>query len=73
VRKEKELFTPFVSDEVYYDFTLNQFSRNDLSLGIQKKLSKKVTADFFYNWRANRTGLPQHVHAVGANFKIKLK
>ena len=72
-KNDKELFMPFVSDEVYYDITLNQFSRNDLSFGIQKKLTSKITADFFYNWRENRSGLPQTVHAVGANFKIKLK
>lgn len=74
IKKEgKELFTPFVSDEVYYDFTLKAFSRNDLAFGIQKKLSSKITADFFYNWRHNRVGIPETVHAIGANFKIKLK
>ncbi len=72
-RDKKELFMPFVSDEVYYDFTAKQFSRNEVVLGIQKKFNDRLTSEFFYNWRRNRSGLPQDVHAIGVNLKVKLK
>lgn len=69
----KELFTPFIADEVYYDITAEQWSRNDLSPGISKKFTDKLTGEFFYIWRHNRTGLPKDVHGVGVNLKVKLK
>jgi hypothetical protein len=72
-RDGKELFTPFISDEPYYDFGAKQWSRNELSPGISKKFSDKLSAEFFYLWRHNRSGLPRDVHAVGVNLKVKLK
>lgn len=72
-RDGKELFSPFISTEPYYDLTAEQWSRNDLSPGISKKFTDRLSADFFYIWRHNRTGLPRDVHAVGVNLKIKLK
>lgn len=72
-RNGKELFAAFIADEPYYDFTAKHWSRNDLSLGISKKLTDKLSADFFYLWRHNRSGSPANVHAVGVNLKVKLK
>lgn len=72
-RDGKELFTPFIADEPYYDFTAQQWSRNDFSPGIAKKFTDKLSGEFFYTWRHNRTGLPQDIHALGFNLKVKLK
>jgi hypothetical protein len=72
-RDGKELFTPFISDEPYYDFTAEQWSRNDFSPGIAKKFTDKLSGEFFYIWRHNRTGLPKDIHALGFNLKVKLK
>jgi hypothetical protein len=72
-RDGKELFTPFISDEPYYDFTAEQWSRNDFSPGIAKKFTDKLSGEFFYIWRHNRTGRPADVHALGFNLKVKLK
>lgn len=69
----KELFAPFISTEPYYDFAAKQWSRNDFSPGIAKKFNDNLSADFFYLWRHNRSGLPKNVHALGVNLKIKLK
>jgi hypothetical protein len=72
-RDGKELFTPFISDEPYYDFTAGQWSRNDFSPGIAKKFTDKLSGEFYYVWRHNRTGRPADVHALGFNLKVKLK
>ena len=72
-RDKKEIFMPFVSDEVFYDFAAKRWSRNELIFGIQKKFNDHLTSEFFYNWRRNRSGLPQTVRAVGVNLKVKLK
>ena len=72
-RDGKELFTPYISDEPYYDFSAAQWTRNDFSPGISKKFNAKLSADFFYVWRHNRSGLPGDVHALGVNLKVKVK
>lgn len=72
-RDGKELFTPFISTEPYYDFTAEQWSRNDFSPGIAKKFTSKLSGEFFYLWRHNRTGRPADVHALGFNLKVKLR
>lgn len=72
-RDGKEIFSPFVSTEPYYDFTAGQWSRNDFSPGISKKVNDNMSTEFFYLWRRNRSGLPRDVHAVGINLKFKLR
>lgn len=67
-----EIFTPFVSTEPYYDFSAKNWSSHELWVGISRKLTKTVSAEFFYVRRDNRTGAPRHINGVGANFKIVL-
>jgi hypothetical protein len=72
-RDGKELVTPFISTEPYYDFTAERWSRNDFSPGIAKKFTDKLSGEFFYLWRHNRTGRPADVHGLGFNLKVKLR
>jgi hypothetical protein len=72
-RDDKELFTPFIAAEPYYDFAAKQWSRIDVSPGISKKFTDKLSGEFFYIWRRNRSGLPRDVHGLGFNLKVRLK
>ncbi len=72
-RDGKELFAPFISEEPYYDITAGHWSRNDLTPGIAKKFTDKLSGEFYYTWRKNRSGRPGDVHALGFNLKVKLK
>ncbi len=73
VRDEgKEIFTPFVATEPYYDFSAKQWTSNEFSAGIAKKLSNNVSAEFFYLHRNNRGNTLKHINGFGANFKITL-
>jgi len=72
VKNDKEIVAPFVQEEVFYDFREKAFSRSDLVLGVTRKLSSNVSADFFYQWQANRSGSPKHLNILGVNFKIKI-
>ncbi len=72
-RDGKELVTPFISTEPYYDLTAKQWSRNDLSPGIGKKFTDKLSGEFFYTWRHNRSGPPRDIHALGFNLKVKVQ
>lgn len=71
-RDGNEIFTPFISTEPYYDFSAKNWASHELWAGIARKLSKSVTAEFFYVRRDNRTGAPRHINGVGANIKIVL-
>ncbi|HEX6280491.1 MAG TPA: DUF2490 domain-containing protein [Pyrinomonadaceae bacterium] len=73
VRSEgKEIFSPYVSDEVYYDFTAKEFSTNEISAGISRKLSSNTSADFYWLRRDFRSGQIRHFNAVGVNLKIRI-
>jgi hypothetical protein len=71
-RDGKEIFTPFVATEPYYDFSAKTWSSNEFSAGIARKLTESVSTEFFYVRRDNRSGAPRHINGVGANFKIVL-
>lgn len=69
---KKEIFSPFVSEEVYYDITARDFSSNEIQAGITRKLSKNVSADLFYVRRDNNSGSIRHINGIGTNLKIRI-
>jgi hypothetical protein len=73
VKKEgKTIFSPFLANEVFYDFREGRFFRNELSLGIERKVTSNFSAEFFYLNRYNSGGLPKYINAVGVNFKVEI-
>lgn len=72
LKDKKEIFSPFVADEVYYDFHEKEWTRNELSFGITKKFTPKFSADFFYLWRRDRGNILRNINVLGVNFKIKI-
>lgn len=72
LKNKKEIFTPFIADEPYYDFSAKHWTRNELSIGITKKFNKTYSADFFYLRQDNRSGIPKSLNVIGIGLKIKL-
>ena len=70
--KDREIFSPYVSDEVYYDFTAKEFTTNEISVGISRKLSKNVSTDIFWLRRDFSSGQIRYLNAIGANLKIRI-
>ncbi|MEZ5307560.1 MAG: DUF2490 domain-containing protein [Pyrinomonadaceae bacterium] len=70
---KKEIVTPFVADEPFYDFSKKEWSRNEFSAGVGKKLTSNFSAEFFYMLQSNTGNTLKRVNIVGANFKISLK
>lgn len=70
--KEKEIFSPFVANEIYYDFTAKEFTTNEFTVGITRKLSKNASADIFYVRRDFLTGPFSHLNGVGVNLKFRI-
>lgn len=71
-KDDKELFTPFVSTEPFYDFTSKTWFRNEISAGINRKLTGNTSADFFYLWQRNRGNILKNVNVIGVNLKFKV-
>jgi hypothetical protein len=71
-RAKKEIFAPFVADEIYYDFHEKAWTRNELTLGVNRKFTPDFSADFFYLNQRNRGNVLKTVNALGVNFKIKI-
>lgn len=70
-KNKKELFVPFATNEIFYDFQAKTFSRNEFSVGISRKLSPNVTTDLFYLLQTNKSGSPKQLNVFGVNLKIK--
>ncbi|HEX9959544.1 MAG TPA: DUF2490 domain-containing protein, partial [Pyrinomonadaceae bacterium] len=70
-KDKKEIFAPFVADEIFYDFHDKAWTRNELTLGISRKFTPDFSADFFYLYQRNRGDVLKNVNAFGINLKFK--
>lgn len=70
-KNKKEVLTPFVADEIFYDFHDEAWTRNELTLGISRRFTPKFSADFFYLYQRNRGNVLKNVNAFGVNLKFK--
>ncbi len=69
-RDKKELFSPFVSEEGYYDSLSKTWVRNEFRVGVARTLNKNISADFYYI-RVNTK--PLRVNGFGIAIKVKLR
>lgn len=72
LRNKKEIFTPFVSNEVYYDFSEKKFTTNEITAGISRKITKNITTDIFYLRRDFRSSNFKYWNGIGVNLKIRI-
>ncbi len=49
-------FSPYVSDEIFYDFKKDELNQNRVSVGVTKKLIENVTLDVYYMVKSDKTG-----------------
>ncbi|HXF42107.1 MAG TPA: DUF2490 domain-containing protein [Pyrinomonadaceae bacterium] len=62
---------PFVSDEIYYDFSSKQLTTNDFYIGVSKKFNKSQIEIFLL--RRDSSSPPiRKFNAIGINYKIRL-
>ena len=71
-RNKKEIFTPFVATEPFYDFRAHKWTRNEFSAGISRKINDNLTTDFYYLLQNNRGSVLRVVNAFGVNLKFKI-
>ena len=66
-------WTPFLSDEVFYDFSKSAWTQNRFQAGFGHELSSRLRLDFFYLERNARQSNPTATHALGTTLQIKLR
>lgn len=69
-KNKKELFAPYVSEEGYWDLDAHNWARNEFYLGITKKFTKHISADFYY---IRLDVLPVNANGIGTTLKFKIK
>ncbi|CAN5419667.1 hypothetical protein BH10ACI1_BH10ACI1_35650 [soil metagenome] len=68
----KEVITPFVSEEPFYDFRIDKWAHNEFLAGFAKKFNKNFAADFYYLLVHDRSN-PKTVNGFGMSFKFKIE
>ena len=65
-------FTPFLSEEIFYDFKVNEFNQNRVATGISKMITKNSGIDLYYMRKNNkRDGAWLGVNILGTKFSLK--
>lgn len=72
VKNKKEVVTPYIADEPFYDFSLKRWFRNDLHIGVSKQFTPKFGADFFYLRQGINTGALRQTNGFGMSFRYRL-
>lgn len=61
----------FASDEIFYDWSLDKFSRNRFQIGLGKNFTKHFGLDVFYMRQNDGTTRPGDLNVIGTTWKIK--
>jgi len=68
--KNKELFSPFISEEGYYEGARKKWIRNEFYAGITRRINRKTLIDIAY---IRLHAQPVNVNGLSLNLKIRLK
>ena len=62
----------FTSDEVFYDWSFDDWVRNRFAAGVIKPLNKNITLEVYYLRQNDGRTLPGDLHVIGTTWRIKL-
>ena len=62
----------FVSDEVFYDWSVNRCVRNRFQIGAGKRFTKEFVGEIYYMRQNDGITRPGDLHIIGTVFKIRL-
>ncbi len=72
VGPDRTKLSVFVSDEVFYDWSLDEWVRNRIAAGIIKPLNKNITLELYYLRQNDGVSVPGDLHVLGTTWRIKL-
>ncbi len=67
------VFTPYISDEIYYDFEIDEFNLNWATLGVDAKVTKNFKVGLYYREESSRVGSSDKWtigHILGTNVTV---
>lgn len=63
--------TPYISEEIFYDFRVGDFNQNRVSIGVSKKIISGLEMSIYYLFKSNkRSGKWTHANVLGTEFVI---
>jgi Protein of unknown function (DUF2490) len=62
----------FISDEVFYDWSIDRWVRNRFSVGGIKVFNKHFTQDFFYLRQNDSVSIPGDLNVIGTTLRFRL-
>jgi hypothetical protein len=62
----------FVAEEVFYDWAIDRWVRNRVSIGVTKVFSKHFTQDLYYLRQNDGVSVPGDLNVVGTALRFKL-
>jgi hypothetical protein len=68
----KQKFTLFVSDEVFYDWSLRDWVRNRFAVGVSHVFNKHFTLDLYYLRQNDGRSRPGDLNIVGSLWRFRL-
>ena len=69
---EKKAFTWFISDEVFYDWSLSDWVRNRAAIGAYHAFNKHFTLELYYMRQNDGRSRPGDIHVIGSLWRFKL-
>jgi hypothetical protein len=65
-------FGVFTSDEVFYDWSVDEFVRNRFTVGVTRRFNKHFTADVYYMRQNDGRSRPGDLHVIGVAYRLRL-
>ena len=62
----------FVSDEVFYDWSVSRWVRNRFTGGVSRRFNQNITQDFYYMRQNDGLSRPGDLNVIGTVLKIRL-
>ena len=65
-------FGVFASDEVFYDWSVDDWVRNRFSVGVSRRFNKHFTGDVYYMRQNDGRSRPGDLHVIGLTYRVRL-
>ena len=69
--KEKQV-SSFASDEVFYDWSVNDWVRNRFAVGVSKVVNKHFTLDLWYMRQNDGRSVPGDLNIIGSTWRFRM-
>jgi hypothetical protein len=62
----------FLSDEVFYDWSVDDWARNRFTAGLSRRFNKHFTGDLYYMRQNDGRSRPGDLNVIGLTYRIRL-